>query len=187
MVDLVREPQSAESAQPIVTDWQSDLTTRSGYTFHVRPVSPDDEPALASFFAHVGKDDLRFRFLTAIGTIGHDQLVRLVTVDHQHSENFLACEIGSDRVIASAMLAADDDGARAEIAIAIRSDFKGRGISWTLLDHVARFARAKGIRTLESMESRDNHAAIDMERERGWTAHPCPGDPSAMILRLTLP
>ena len=187
MVDLVREPHSDASAQPTATDWQSDLTTRSGYTFHVRPVSPADEAALASFFTHVGKDDLRFRFLTAIGTVGHDQLVRLVTVDHRHSENFLACEIGSDRIIASAMLAADDDGVRAEVAIAIRSDFKHRGISWTLLDHVARFAKAAGIRTLESIESRDNHAAIDMERERGWTAQSCPGDPSAMILRLTLP
>ncbi len=46
--------------------WSSDLMTRTGFKFHVRPVRPDDEPALAELFAHVTLDDLRFRFLTGI-------------------------------------------------------------------------------------------------------------------------
>ncbi len=169
-----------------VESWSADLTTRSAYIFHVRPAAPSDEAALAAFFTHVAKEDLRFRFLSAIKTVGHDQLAALVTVDHRRTENFLAVESGTGLILATAMLAADAAMKNAEVAIAIRADAKHRGISWTLLDHVARFAVAKGIETLESIESRDNHAAIELERERGWTASACPGDPSAMILRRTL-
>ncbi|MBB3587030.1 GNAT family N-acetyltransferase [Sphingomonas sp. BK481] len=186
MADAARNTDSPDTLPAPATDWSADLTTRTGYAFYVRPITPDDEAALADFFTHVGKEDLRFRFLSAINHVGHEQLLALLRVDHEHSEHFLACEIGSGRILATAMLVGDDDGLRAEVAVAIRSDFKRRGISWVLLDHVAMFARAKGLRTLESIESRDNHQAIDMERERGWTAAPCPGDPSAMILRLTL-
>jgi GNAT superfamily N-acetyltransferase len=169
-----------------VESWTADLTTRSGYLFQVRPAEPSDEAALAEFFTHVDQEDLRFRFLSAIKTVGHDQLEALVMVDHHRTENFLAIDPVTGMILATAMLAADEALTSAEVAIAIRADYKRRGISWMLLDHVARFAVAKGIKTLESIESRDNHQAIELERERGWTASSCPGDPGAMVLRMTL-
>jgi GNAT superfamily N-acetyltransferase len=171
---------------PHDADWSADLVSRSGYRFHVRPAAPTDEDALAEFFTHVDQEDLRFRFLSAIRIVAHDQLKALVTVDHTRTENFLAIEAGTGLTIATAMLAADVTMSRAEVAIAIRSDFKRRGISWTLLEHVARFAAAKGIRTLESMESRENHQAIKLEREMGWTSSACPDEPSLVLLRKTL-
>lgn len=167
-------------------DWSADLVARDGYAFHVRPATPSDEAALAEFFAHVDTADLRFRFLTAIQKVSHSQLQALVNVDHRRTENFLAIAPITGAIIATAMLAADATLTNAEVAVAIRADFKRRGISWTLLDHVARFAVAKGIRTIESTESRDNHEAIALERERGWTASACPGDPTVMVLRKTL-
>lgn len=185
MVDLVSE-RAGVAPTPSAMSASTDLTTRDGYVFHVRPAIPDDEPALAEFFGHVDKEDLRFRFLSAIHKVGDDQLRALVTVDHKQTENFLAVDPATDWIVATAMLAADESLTRAEVAIAIRSDFKRRGISWTLLDHVATFARAKGIGTLESIESRDNHQAINLERERGWIASACPGDPASIMLRMTL-
>lgn len=188
MVELVSERINATGRSPLepVENWSADLVTRNGYTFHVRPAEPSDETALGEFFTHVDKEDLRFRFLTAIQKVGHDQLQALVTVDHERTENFLAIEPKTCLIVATAMLAADETLANAEIAIAIRADFKRRGISWTLLDHIARFAVAKGIKTVESMESRDNHEAIELEQERGWTASGCLADPTVMMLRKTL-
>jgi acetyltransferase len=166
--------------------WSGDLTARSGYRFHVRPASPSDEAALAEFFTHVDDTDLRFRFLTAVQKVGQDQLKTLVTVDHTRTENFLAFEPGTDSIIATAMMAADEAMTNAEVAIAIRSDFKRRGISWTLLDHVGRFAASRGIRTLESVESCDNHKAIELEREMGWTSSFTAGGLGLVTLRKTI-
>lgn len=167
-------------------DWSAELTTRDGFEIYVRSANPDDEAALAEFFAHVTPEDMRFRFLTAIRKVDHERLVAMTNVDHKRTENFLAFERGSTNVIATAMLAADAALEKAEVAIAIRPDYKHRGVSWTLLEHVARFARAKGYKSIESIESRDNHAAIELEREMGFTALPCPGDPTMVIVRAML-
>ncbi|WP_235364978.1 GNAT family N-acetyltransferase [Sphingomonas sp. ERG5] len=167
-------------------DWSDDLTTRSGYRFHVRPAVPADEAGLAEFFTHVTADDLRFRFLTAIRKVSHEQLANLVNVDHRRTENFLAIDPEAGCIIATAMMAADKALASAEVAIAIRSDFKDRGISWMLLEHVAKFAGASGIKTLESIESRDNHQAIELEREMGFKAHSSAGDPTVVVVSATL-
>lgn len=162
------------------------LTTRSSYEFRVRAARTTDQPALAEFFKHVDKDDLRFRFLSPINTVGPQLIATLTDIDHQRTENILALDIDGQTVIASAMLAADPQGKRAEVAMAIRADYKRRGISWTLLEHVARLAEAKGIEVLESIEARDHHEAIEMEREMGFTASSCPGDPTLMVLQVKL-
>jgi acetyltransferase len=163
-----------------------DLVTRSGYGFHVRCVEPSDEAALAELFTHVDKEDLRFRFFAAIHKVAPSQLHTLVNVDHDRTENFLAIEHYTGLIIATAMLVCDQAQTSAEVAIAVHSNFKNRGISWTLLDHVGRFAVAKGIQTLESIENRDNHEAIELERARGWKASSCSDDPTLIVLRLAL-
>jgi acetyltransferase len=187
LIDLDNaRPTALSTPGPIAADWSADLVAHSGYAFHVRPAGPEDEAALGEFFTHVDKEDLRFRFLSAVHKVSHDQLVRLVSVDHQQTENFLAIEPDTGRIIATAMIAADDTMTKAEVAIAIRADFKRGGISWTLLDHIAAFAQSKGISTLESVESRDNHEAIRIEHEMGWTASSAPGDAGQIVLRKTL-
>lgn len=162
------------------------LTTRSGVDFQVRPAQPSDEAGLAEFFAHVEHDDLRFRFLSALNTVGHQLLVTMTNIDHDRTENILAFDVDGKTIIASAMLAADADKKRAEVAMAIRADYKHKGISWTLLEHVAHLAKAKGYQTLESIEARDHHEAIEMEREMGFTASSCPGDATLVVLRAKL-
>lgn len=164
-------------------DWSRELTTRSGYVFRVRPADAGDEAGLSEFFTHVTREDLRFRFLSGIKEVGRDQIERMTHVDHRGTENFLAFDGLHGTMVATGMLAADPKLETAEVAIAIHKDFKHRGIGWTLLDHVTRFARSRGIKTIESMESRDNHQAIELEREMGFSLLPCNGDPSSVIVR----
>lgn len=171
----------------MITDpWSRDLTTRTGFTFHVRPAQPDDEAALAEFFTHVTPEDLRFRFLSSIREVGHDRLVALAQVDHRRTENFLAFARNGSAIIATAMLACNDALDRGEVAISVSAENKGKGLSWELLGHISRYAEAKGIEILESIENRENHAAIELEREFGFVAEAYPGDPSLIIVRKQL-
>ncbi len=164
-------------------DWSRDLTTRTGFRFNVRPAQPADEAALTEFFTHVTPDDLRFRFLTGLKTVGHDRLVAMTDIDHRLTENFLAFVDGEVEIIATAMLACDAEMKIGEVAIAIRPDYKSKGVSWDLLTHVTAYAEAKGLTTIQSVESRDNHAAIDMEREMGFTVGPYSGDPTLVLVQ----
>jgi GNAT superfamily N-acetyltransferase len=166
------------------TTLPTDLTTWTGFTFRVRPVSPVDAPALAELFEKVTPDDRRFRFLSGMQKASHDFLSRLTEVDHKHSEDFLAFD--GDTLIATAMLAADPELERAEVAISIRGDYKHRGVGWALLDHLARHARSRGIELIESVECRDNVEAISLEKEMGFTATAYPGDATLVLLQKRL-
>lgn len=55
-----------------------------------------------------------------------------------------------------------------------------------MLAHIARYAEAKAGKTLESIESHENHAAIELEREMGFSAEPYPGDATLVLVRRKL-
>jgi GNAT superfamily N-acetyltransferase len=156
------------------------LATWTGFAFEVRPATPDDEGRLADFLARLTPDDRRFRFLSGMPKVGHDLLERLTRVDHDRTVDFLAFD--GDVLIASAMLAADPAMERAEVAIAILPEYKHRGVGWTLLAHLARFAESKGIGLIESVECRDNFEAIGVEKDMGFSATSYPGDPTLVLL-----
>ena len=186
---LTPKPRTVEPIKPkhavIVSD-SIPLTTRTGFEFHVRPVESSDQEALAEFFTHVSKEDLRFRFLSAFQEVPGSLLETLVNVDHDRKEDYLAFDIDDKTIIASAMVGAKDDKSEAEVAIVVRSDYKHRGMSWTFLKYVIEEARRRGIQKLQSLESRQNHAAIELEKEMGFTARTCPEDSTLMLLEFDL-
>jgi len=169
-----------------MTDWSRDLTTRIGFTFHVRPATPDDEPALGTFFEHVTPEDRRFRFLSSVKTVGHDRLVAMTSVDHRQTESFLAFEHEGGPIIATAMLACDAGLDTGEVAISISADYKNRGIGWELLGHLTLHAEAKGVKRLQSLENRSNRSAIELEKELGFTSETYPDDSTLVMLQKTL-
>ena len=163
---------------------QTELTTRAGVRLAVRPVEVADAERLEEFFTHVTREDLRFRYLVGIDRVGDARIAEMTGVDHVHVENFLA--FGEDRLVATATLAFDPAFERAEVAITVHEDFKDLGIGWELLAYLAEVARAKGVKVLESIEQRDNHAAIELERHIGFTAVTDPDDPTLLLVRKEL-
>lgn len=160
----------------------TEMVTRDGLVLAVRAAFAEDEALLEAFFDKVSAQDRRFRFLAASNHVGHEQLVPLTRVDHWRTESFLAFDKASGDLIASAMLACDARMDTGEIAVSVRSDFRGRGVAWSLLDLLAEAARTRGLARVISIEDRDNHAAIELEREKGFTAHGIDGDPHLVML-----
>ena len=169
-----------------MSEWETDLTTHTGFRFHVRPVRSEDEPALEDFFNRVTPEDLRFRFLGTVKTVDQQRLAGMINVDHQQTESFVAYEQEGSPVIAAAMLACDASMKTAEVAVSIRPEFKNRGVSWELLRHLTRFAEAKGIAKLQSLEDRSNVSAISLEKEMGFTSNSYGGEPSVVLLEKNL-
>ncbi len=173
---------TAAPEQLLLGAWSVELVTRDGVRLKLRPANPEDESLLADFFGRMRPEDVRFRFLTPVPHPGHAMLARLVEVDHVRDENFLAFAEDGETLVATAMVTADPAGEKAEVAIAVRADHRGKGIGWTLLDYAARYAEAKGIRTIQSMEAADNRDAISLECEMGFTATFCPDDPRLVLV-----
>ncbi|EPR11335.1 hypothetical protein M527_04440 [Sphingobium indicum IP26] len=157
------------------------LETRSGLSLQVRPVSSDDGNLLKAFFSKVTTDDLRFRFLSGINEVSDDQIAMMTNVDHKQTEDFLAFT-DDNMLVATAMIAKDPTGKRAEVAIVVRGDYKQKGIGWTMLNHAADYARSTGVETLEAVESRQNEQAIGVERDFGFTVKPYDDDSTLVIV-----
>ena len=168
--------------QRLLSQWSAKLETSSGLRLHVRPASPEDEVQLAQFFDQASPDDLRFRFLNSIRSVSNSMTHQMTAVDHTGTENLLAFDARDYRLAASAMLVFDDRMEDAEVAIIVRSDLKGRGIGWDMLNHACEYARARGARKIHSVEVRDNRSGIALEHQQGFTGLPCVEDTSLMIL-----
>jgi len=158
------------------------LTTRAGAWYPVRPATIDDGATIKEFFSHVSRADLRFRFLSGSREVSPAQISMLTHPDHKYSESFLVFADDGETMLATGMLACDAVFDHGEVAIAIREDHKHKGIGWELLAHIARIAEKKGIRTLESIESRENHDAIELERDMGFVAREYPGDATLVLV-----
>ncbi len=163
-----------------------DLETKTGFRFHVRPADDTDDAAMAEFFEHVTKDDLRFRFLSAVQHVSPKQIEAMTHVDHERTEDYLVFEVGGARIIGNAMLAADKNLEIAEVAFTIHEDFKGKGIETELLQYVRDRAKARGIKKLQSIESRENHCTIDLEKRMGFKAKGIDGEPMLVLLEANL-
>ncbi|UZX45143.1 hypothetical protein A6U84_25255 (plasmid) [Agrobacterium sp. 13-2099-1-2] len=78
-------------------------------------------------FSLVTPQDLRFRFFGGIGKVSHERLVAMTRFDHRSTENYLVFAGDTNILIASAMMACDASGLKAEVAIAVNAQYKNRG------------------------------------------------------------
>ncbi len=162
-------------------EWSKRLITRSGCLFDVRPAHVGDEAKLTELLIHVTPEDMAFRMLT-----GHDGDIIVANVDHHPSKTFLALVDQETEVIAAATLDCDMEREHGDVNLVIRSDFKHDGVSWELLSHVMRYAEAIGVKSLESVEAPNNHAAISLERDMGFIELNHPSNPALVLMRKKL-
>jgi RimJ/RimL family protein N-acetyltransferase len=162
------------------------LTTRGGVRLAVRSAHVGDEAALDALFDRLTPDDLRFRFLSSMRHVAPDQIAAMTHLDHRKTENLLGFDETSGDLVTAAMLACDDRLERGEVAIVVRPDHKAKGVGWEMLRLMTDYACSRGVGAIESIESRDNHAAIELEREMGFTAEDYPGDTTLVLVRKVL-
>lgn len=152
---------------PLPVAWSAELVTRSGMRLHVRPASPADAGLIEALFAAAAPEDLRFRFGTSRG-LPPGSIGAMLDLDYGRSLTFLA--LGEDgAAAAAATITGCADGDDVTVALSVRADCKGRGVSWTLMEHVMRYARAQGVRTVTAMQNPDDAGAVRLEREMGFS------------------
>lgn len=174
----------AEPSPPLLPEWSATLTTLGGLRLNIRPASPEDEATVRAFFAELGPDDLRFRFLSPMPRVCESLYETLLCVDHVRTEDYLVFveEGGEDRMVASAMLSCDPGTMIAEVAISVHPAYRNKGIGWSLLDFIAREAGQRGMEVLQSIECPDNRGALDVEKDQGFEIGFYPGDPTLSLV-----
>ncbi|WP_342116743.1 bifunctional acetate--CoA ligase family protein/GNAT family N-acetyltransferase [Pseudoduganella sp. OTU4001] len=153
----------------------------------LRPVRPEDAPQHAAFFAALSAEDVRFRMFSAMHGVSPAQLARWTQIDYDREMAFIATRQGptGPETLGVARAVADPDNERAEFAVVVRSDLKGRGLGTMLMNKLLGYCRARGTRQVVGEALPDNERMLQLARRLGFALEPAPPH-GTVALRLVL-
>jgi acetyltransferase len=134
----------------------------------------------------VTAEDLRLRFFAPIRNFSHVFLARLTQLDYARAMAFAALDDRTGEIMGVVRLHADANYEKAEYAILIRSDLKGRGLGWKLMELIIRYARSEGLRQIDGQVLRENTMMVQMCRELGFEVADDPADATIKVVSLKL-
>jgi acetyltransferase len=158
--------------------------TRDGTSIALHPVRPEDEPLLQDLVAHMNREDVRMRFFAPMRELSHTLAARLSQIDYDREMALLALHDGV--TLGVARYFADPDRLHAEYAVAVRSDWKGRGVGYLLMTRLIEVAREAGIGELVGEVLAENGPMLEMCRELGFTVGGHPNDATLMAVRKSI-
>lgn len=177
----------AEAAvRPYPLQWERHLVLGAGWKVFVRPVRPDDEPLIRHLLQHVSTEDLRYRFFDSIKEFTHPFLVRLTQLDYAHAMAFVAFDEASGDILGVVRVHSDPVGETGEYAILLRSDLKGRGLGWALMQMIIEYGKSEGLKRIIGQILHENSVMLKMCRELGFEVKTGPEDPGLCDVTLVL-
>jgi acetyltransferase len=170
--------------RPYPKEWERDAELREGTKILVRPVRPEDERLYPAFLAAVTPQDLRLRFFAPVKEFGHTFIARFTQIDYARAMALIAIEQSSGNMLGVVRLHADANYERGEYAILVRSDLKGRGLGYLLMQMIIDYARAEDLKVIEGQVLAENTAMLAMCRELGFSVSPDLSEPDTCMVKL---
>lgn len=140
----------------------------AGWRIFVRPTSPGDEPLIRELLGHVSKEDLRLRFFNSIREFSDQFVAKLTDLDYLRAIAFVAFDEASDQTLGVVWLYGDPIHETGEYAILLRSDLKGRGLGWALMQLIIEHAGSEGLKQMSGQILQENADMLKMCRELGF-------------------
>ncbi len=145
----------------------------------LRPIRADDAAALVRYFERLTPEDVRLRFFAPLRSLSTRQVERFTQVDGERETAFVleAPEGGRPEILSIGRLARTPEtktpeGPRAEFAVSVRSDLKGRGIGRFMLTYLVEQAHQRGFGEIFGDMFEENEAMLALSRELGFTLAP---------------
>ncbi|MGY4572548.1 bifunctional acetate--CoA ligase family protein/GNAT family N-acetyltransferase [Bradyrhizobium sp. USDA 3256] len=168
--------QTRLAVRPYPSQWEGELALRDGSGVVVRPLRPEDEPMVESFFSRVTAEDLRLRFFQAMRNFSHTFIARLTQLDYARAMAFAALDPSTGAMVGAVQLHSDSLYENAEYAVLLQSDLKGKGLGWALMQLLIHYAKSEGLKRLSGEVLAENTTMLSMCRELGFTAATEPTD-----------
>jgi RimJ/RimL family protein N-acetyltransferase len=158
----------AVGVRPYPSQWERHIVLPDAWRIFARPVRPDDDLRIRELLAHVSKEDLRLRFFDSIKEFSPQFIARLTELDYARAMAFVAIDETSNETLGVVRLHADEIHETGEYAILLRSDLKGRGLGWSLMQQMIGYARSEGLKRIYGEILQENTVMLKMCRELGF-------------------
>jgi acetyltransferase len=134
----------------------------------VRPIRPEDEPLIHEFLRHVTPQDLRLRFFAPMKEFTHEFIARLTQLDYARAMAFVAFDEATGDLVGVVRIHSDSIYENGEYAILLRSDLKGRGLGWALMQMIIEYARSEGLKVISGDVLAENTVMLAMWPHLGF-------------------
>jgi acetyltransferase len=150
----------------------------------VRPIRPEDEPLIHEFLRHVTSQDLRLRFFAPIKEFSHEFIARLTQLDYARAMAFVAFDETTNEMVGVVRIHSDSIYESGEYAILLRSDLKGRGLGWALMQLITEYAKSEGLKAISGDVLQENTVMLEMCRELGFQVRTDTTEPGVCNVKL---
>ena len=174
------------AVRPYPSQWLRHLVLKDNRPIMVRPIRPDDEPLFCDFLRRITKQDLRSRFFAAMNPLNHEFIARLTQLDYARAMAFVAFDKTTNEMVGTVRIHSDSIYETGEYAILIRSDLKGRGLGWTLMQLIIEYAKSEGLKYIDGDVLSENTVMLAMCRDLGFEISDDPAERDIRHVRLVL-
>jgi acetyltransferase len=180
------DPTARFAIRPYPVELEAIIEHR-GRRYLIRPIRPEDEPALIAGFRRMTPEDVRMRFFAPVKEMSHTLAARLTQIDYDREMAFLLLDPPGegDDAYGVVRLSADPDFETAEFAVTVLSNMTGRGFGYLMMARIIDYARSRGIALVYGDTLAENHRMIDLARALGFAVRARPDE--AGVVRLELP
>lgn len=170
--------QSRLAIRPYPQRLESKIKTPEGQAYEVRPIKPEDEPALRRFAEEIDTRDLWHEFFAPLRDRTHETAARLSQIDYDREMTLVAWEEG--RVAGLARSLADPDLDTSECAVIIRGDLRKKGLARQLLQALLSAVAAQGIRQAVLVFPADQMQMLSIAKDMEFSVGPLQADAVAL-------
>ena len=174
------------AVRPYPSQWQRHIEVKDGWRVFVRPIRPEDEPLIHELLRHVTSQDLRLRFFAPMKEFTHEFIARLTQLDYARAMAFVALDEITNEMVGVVRIHSDSIYESGEYAILLRSDLKGRGLGWALMQLIIEYARSEGLKMISGDVLQENVTMLEMCRSLGFEVKTDPADPGICDVKLVL-
>jgi acetyltransferase len=174
------------AVRPYPSQWQRHLELKDGWRIFVRPIRPEDEPSIHELLRHVTSQDLRLRFFAPVKEFSHEFIARLTQLDYARAMALVAFDEAGKELVGVVRFHSDSIYENGEYAILLRSELKGRGLGWALMQLIIEYAKSEGLKRLSGQVLQENSVMLNMCRELGFALKSDPADRTICDVTLDL-
>jgi acetyltransferase len=170
--------------RPYPLQYISSATMRDGTPFTIRPIRPEDEPALVAFHETLSERSVSLRYYEPLALeqrVAHERLQRIAFTDYDREIALIA--LAEDRLIAVARLsrtrggiAAHGGDTDAHFTLLVSDEFQNQGIGTILLERLVETAQAEGLRRIHAEVLAENVAMRRVCENVGFQVAPAPAE-----------
>ncbi len=150
---------------------EEEFTLADGRTFLLRPIVPEDEPALLEAFDELTQEEIRLRFHSPIKVLTHMMAARFTQLDYDREMALVLTEPGTPGktpVYGVVRLHIDPDHEHGDFAILVQHSMTGHGLGTHMMERIIDYARQRGLKEIGGDVLNENKVMLGLARKLGF-------------------